>query len=206
MAETMSGHTTASAEDGAGAAVQEKAQEAVEQVRGQAHRVAGQASERARQQVDQRSTQAGERLVGQADDLRTLGRELRSQGKEGPAKLSEQVAERTERVGTWLRESDGDRILEDVEEFGRRNPWAVAVGGVVAGFVASRFLKASSGGRYASRSQGSGSGAQARFDTRGRTVGGQQSSQATSGATEDRDPLEPLELRPTGASAGSAAP
>jgi hypothetical protein len=119
-----------------------------EQAADQARRATGKAREQIRAQVDERSTQAGEQVSRQADDVRTVGEELRTQGKDGPARIADQVAERTERVGTWLRESDGDRILSDVEDFGRRNPWAVAAGGVAIGFVASRLLKASSSRRY----------------------------------------------------------
>ena len=57
---------------------------------------------------------------------------------------------RAERLGGYLQESDGDRILRDVEDFARRNPWAVAAGGLLVGFAASRMLKASSGDRYRS--------------------------------------------------------
>jgi hypothetical protein len=119
-----------------------------EQAADQARRATGKAREQIRAQVDERSTQAGQQVSRQADDVRTVGEELRNQGKDGPARIADQVAERTERVGTWLRESDGDRILSDVEDFGRRNPWAVAAGGVAIGFVASRLLKASSSRRY----------------------------------------------------------
>ena len=56
------------------------------------------------------------------------------------------------RVCRYLRESDADRILSDVEDFGRRQPWAVIAGGVALGLVASRFLKASSTRRYDQRS------------------------------------------------------
>ena len=59
-------------------------------------------------------------------------------------------------VGQWLERSDGDQILNDVEGFARRKPWAVAAGGLVLGLAASRFLKASSSERYrASVSNGS---------------------------------------------------
>jgi hypothetical protein len=51
-------------------------------------------------------------------------------------------------LGSYLERSDGDTILRDVEDFGRRQPWAVIAGGVVLGFAASRFLKASSSRRY----------------------------------------------------------
>ena len=50
-----------------------------------------------------------------------------------------------------MKESDADRILSDVEDFARSNPWAVAAGGLALGFVASRVLKASSSRRYEER-------------------------------------------------------
>jgi hypothetical protein len=119
-----------------------------EQAAEQARRATGKAREQMRAQVDQRSTQAGERVSMQAADIRSVGEQLRNQGKDGPARIADQVAERTERVGAWLTESDADRILGDVEDFGRRNPWALAAGGAAVGFMASRLLKASSRRRY----------------------------------------------------------
>src|SRR4051812_33007626 len=98
--------------------------------------------------VDQRSTQAGERDGSTANDIRSVSEELRKQGKEQPAKLAAQAAERAESLGSYLQRSDGDTILRDVEDFGRRQPWAVIAGGVALGFAASRFLKASSTRRY----------------------------------------------------------
>jgi hypothetical protein len=130
---------------------QEKMQDVREQAGEQARQAAGQARDRVRDQVDQRSTQAGERVSEQAGDLRSVADQLRQQGKDGPARIAEQVAERTERVGSWMTESDADRILSDVEDFARRNPMAIAAGGLVAGFVASRLLKASSSRRYEQR-------------------------------------------------------
>lgn len=116
---------------------QEKAREAGEQVRG-----------RVRDQVDQRSTQAGDQIRDGAGDVRSFAQQLREQGKDKPAEYAEQAADRVERVGDYLHESDGDRILRDVEDFGRRNPWAIVAGGIALGFVASRMLKASSNERY----------------------------------------------------------
>jgi hypothetical protein len=104
--------------------------------------------ERLKEQVDQRSTQAGEQVNTVADDVRSVAGELRNQGKDKPAQYAEQAAERVQSVGQWLERSDGDQILRDVEGFARRNPWAVAAGGMVLGLAASRFLKASSGERY----------------------------------------------------------
>ena len=52
---------------------------------------------------------------------------------------------------TTCSDTDADRILGDIEDFGRRQPWAVIAGGVALGLVASRFLKASSTRRYEQR-------------------------------------------------------
>jgi hypothetical protein len=136
--------------------VKQKAGEAKEQVKEQAQQAAGQARGRVRDEADRRSTQAGERVQAQASDLRSVGEQLRQQGKEGPAKIADRVAERAERAGEYLQRSDGDTLLEDLEEIARKNPWAVVAGGVVLGFAASRLLKASSRDRYDQRTGGQG--------------------------------------------------
>jgi hypothetical protein len=132
----------------------ETATEVREQAQEKAQQVASKASDQARTQVDQRSTELGERAASTADDIRTVGQQLREQGKEQPAKLAEQAAGHVERVGNWLRDSDSDRLLSDVEDFGRRQPWAFALGGLALGIAASRFLKASSTQRYQQRQSG----------------------------------------------------
>ena len=141
-----------------GGGAQEKAQQVVgdakEQAKEQAQQVKQQAGGRVKTEVDRRSTEAGERVKTQANDLRSVGEQLREQGKEGPAKVADQVAERAERVGGYLQESDGERILNDVEDLARRNPWAVVAGGIVLGIAASRLLKASSIERSQRRTTG----------------------------------------------------
>jgi hypothetical protein len=126
----------------------EQAQQQAEHVKQQAQQAGGKAKDKLREQVDQRSTQAGERVGSTVQDVRSVAEELRKQGKDQPAKLAEQAADRVERVGGYLKESDADRILRDVEDFGRSKPWAVALGGLALGFAAARFLKASSRERY----------------------------------------------------------
>jgi len=133
---------------------QDKAQEVAGQARDKAQEAAGEARSRLREQVDQRSTQAGERISATSSDLRSVGQELRNQGKDTPARLADQAADRVERVGSYLGQSDADKILRDVEDFGRRQPLAVLAGGMVLGIAAARFLKASSSRRYGSRTAG----------------------------------------------------
>ncbi len=147
---TASPGSHAEAGDGGGAQTQQKAQEVAAQAQDKAREAAGEARGRVRDQVDQRSTQAGEQVRANAGDVRSVADELRKQGKDAPAKYADQAADRADRLGSWLENSDGDRILRDVEDFGRSNPWAVVAGGLVLGFAASRLLKASSSQRYQS--------------------------------------------------------
>jgi hypothetical protein len=131
---------------------QETARDKAQQVAGQAQEkaqaAAGQAKSRLASEVDGRSTQAGERLRSTAGDVRSVAAELRTQGKDQPADLAEKAADRVERFGSYLHDADGDRLLRDVEDFARRQPWAVVAGGLALGLAASRFLKASSSRRY----------------------------------------------------------
>lgn len=131
-----------------GGQAKDKAQEVAGQAQEKAQEAAGQAQGKLREQVDQRSTQAGEQVASTAQDVRTVGEELRKQGKDKPAQLADQAAERAERLGSYLKESDADRILGDVEDFGRKQPLAIVAGGLALGFLGSRFLKASSQKRY----------------------------------------------------------
>jgi hypothetical protein len=127
--------------------VRDKAQLAQEKAQG----ALGQARSRLRDQVDQRSTQAGDQVHSAAQDVRGVADQLRGQGKDAPARVAEQVADRAESFGTYLRDADGERLLRDVEDVARRQPWLVVAGGLALGFAASRFLKASSSRRYQGR-------------------------------------------------------
>jgi hypothetical protein len=77
-----------------------------------------------------------------------MGEQLRDQGNDLPAQLAHQAAEKTEQLGQYLREADADRIIRDVEDFGRRQPWVVAAAGIALGVAAARFIKASGRRRY----------------------------------------------------------
>ena len=142
------GQQTSAPEGSTTEQARQKAQDVKQQAQHQAQKAAVQARERMRTQVDQRSTQAGEQVAGQAGDLRTVADQLREQGKDRPAQLADRAAQQTERVASYLRDSDADRMLGDAEDVARSNPWAVVAGGIALGFAASRFLKASSSERY----------------------------------------------------------
>jgi ElaB/YqjD/DUF883 family membrane-anchored ribosome-binding protein len=110
-----------------------------------------QTREQLRTQIDTRSGEVGEQLASSGQAMRRTSEQLRSEGKGRAADLVDGVADRSERLGAYLVRADSDRILGDVEEFARKQPWLVAGSGVVLGFLASRFVKASSSSRYQGR-------------------------------------------------------
>ena len=135
--------------------------QAGQQVQEKAGEVKSQVGDKLREQVDQRSTEAGEQVTAMSQALRSSGEQLRSDGNETPAKLIEGAAQRVDRIGSYLRDSDSNRILGDAESWARSRPWIAAAAGVLVGFAASRFLKASSSRRYDQLSSGNGSSPQA---------------------------------------------
>jgi hypothetical protein len=143
--------TAANQNESDSSAAGNQAQEVKGQAREKAQDAMGKAQSSVREQLNSRSSEAAEKVAGTAEDLRSVGEELRKQGKDTPAKLADKAAERTEQVGSYLRESDADKLLHDAEDFGRRQPLAVLAGGLVMGIAAARFLKASSRDRYRSR-------------------------------------------------------
>jgi hypothetical protein len=108
-----------------------------------------------RGQVDQRSTQAGQQATSLAETMRQTAFQLRAEGdpqKVRYADAADQGAERLERVGGYLTGADADQLLGAVEDTARKQPWLIAGAGLLIGIAAARFMKASSGERYA-RSQ-----------------------------------------------------
>jgi len=157
----MATEQTSGRPGGAVAEVKEKGEELVsstqEQLSTKAHELGEDVSFQVREQLDQRSTQAGEQVQAMGHVLQSGVEQLRSEGKDVPAKVMAQVAERAEDLGAYLQSAQADRMLMDLERFARRRPWVTAGLGVFAGFVASRFVKASADRRYESTRSNGGS-------------------------------------------------
>ena len=103
-----------------------------------------------RAQIDSRTTEAGEQVSSTAQAIRTASEQLRREGNDRAASAVEAVAERGQRLGTYLSGANGESVLRDVEAFARQQPWLVATAGLVVGFVGARFVKATSADRYRS--------------------------------------------------------
>lgn len=140
---------------GPGTQLQEKGAEVAAQtqqrVRETTQEARGQASDRLRTEVDKRSTQFGAEAQTFASAVRSTADRLRSEGKSSQARIVEDAADRVERAGTYLRNADAERILDDAEGFAQRRPWLVGAAAAVAGFMASRLLKASGDRRFQAR-------------------------------------------------------
>src|SRR5690606_22612972 len=71
-------------------------------------------------------------------------RQLREQQHEGAGRAIERAAEGVERVAQYLQQTDVDEVVDQVHEFARRKPAAFIGGAFALGFIASRFIKATS--------------------------------------------------------------
>jgi ElaB/YqjD/DUF883 family membrane-anchored ribosome-binding protein len=120
--------------------------------------VRGQFRARVREEVGRRSDELGSRADSIAKALSLGAEQLERNDEQGAARAAEQAADRVERIGQYLQRSSADMLIDDAESFARRRPWLVCGVGAAVGFVAARFLKASSEGRYSTRQQ-------ARLDT-----------------------------------------
>jgi hypothetical protein len=124
-----------------------QAQEKVQQTAQQASR---KTVEYLRGQTEAKAGQVGGELRAVADALRRSGQSLHADGNQASGEAVDRVTQTIERIASYLGDATGDRMLHDVESFGRRRPWGLVGIGVGVGIAASRFLKASSVARYQS--------------------------------------------------------
>jgi ElaB/YqjD/DUF883 family membrane-anchored ribosome-binding protein len=135
--------------------VKERVGEGAQQIQERASEAKQNTRERVRQEIDTRSSQTGDKMTKTGSALRKTAQQLRGDQQEQQAKVLEAVADRTERLGRYLNQTDGEQILRDVERMARQRPWVVAGAGTVLGFLAARFTKASSTRRYEAHENGS---------------------------------------------------
>ena len=99
-------------------------------------------------QIDRRTTQLGNVVGGHVNNLRDMSTSLRDQGQDATARLVDMAAERLDSVSTYLTQTDGDRIVHDIETVARTQPMITAAAGFVLGVTAARVLKAGAALRY----------------------------------------------------------
>ena len=97
------------------------------------------------QRADQGKQQVAEGLGQLAGTIRRVSTDMES---EQPmiANVAQTAADQTERIATFLRETDARELLHTVEDVARRQPLLFLGGAFILGAAASRFLKAGASG------------------------------------------------------------
>jgi gas vesicle protein len=121
----------------------DKAEELKDTVRESSTQLSSTARGWMQQEADQRTTAIASQARTIADAMRQTSSKLTDDGQSQAALVTDTVAERVEHLAGYLEQTDGERLMNDVQDLARRNPWAFAAAGLVAGFAASRFMKAS---------------------------------------------------------------
>lgn len=167
--------------------VKEQASQVTDQVKDQAEKVTEKAKEQASSRAEEQKERAAQGLFGFADTLNQVSGSMRDQNP-AMANFADTAAMRLEDFATSLREKDVNDLMSDVEDMARRQPALFIGGAFLAGVVAARFLKSSSGMTRSSQSQDFSSDRYSRTDdTRGFASSfGSSSYQATSGSFADR--------------------
>jgi hypothetical protein len=116
-----------------------------------AGRLAERAADTGLRQADRGREKTAEGLHKLAAEMRTISTDMESQ-QPAIANVAEAAADQTERIATYLRDTDVRQIINNVEEVARRQPLLFVGGAFVLGLAAARFLKAAGGGRETIRS------------------------------------------------------
>lgn len=102
-----------------------------------------QASQVAQTQVTTQKDRAAETLGFVAQSIRDAGSGMREQQPQ-IASLAEQAAGRVEDVSSYIRDHEVGDLIGETERLARREPLLFLGGAFAIGFIAARFLKASS--------------------------------------------------------------
>jgi hypothetical protein len=100
--------------------LKERAGEGAQQIQEKASEARQNTRDRVQQEIDMRSSQTGQQMTKTGSALRQTAQQLRGDQQEQQARVLEAVADRTERLGRYLNQTDGEQILRDVERMGRR--------------------------------------------------------------------------------------
>ncbi len=167
--------------------VKEQAAQVTDQVKDQAGKVTDKAKEQATTRAEEQKERAAQGLLGFADSLNQVSGSMRDQNPT-MANFADTAATRLEDFATSIRDKDVNELMSDVEDMARRQPALFIGGAFLAGVVAARFLKSSSGMTRSGYSQNYSSDRYSRnADAREYTPQyGSSSYQSTSGSSSNR--------------------
>jgi len=167
--------------------------------------VAGRVGETAKGRISGGKDKAAQSLGSVADALRHTGQHLRLQDEESLPGYIDSAAEKLESVSGYLRDKELSDVVEDIENFARREP-ALFIGGAFAlGLIGGRFLK-SSAASSRGRAQPSNTSLESvppessarRSGRSGKRRGGQRASELTTASENPINGEEATSTSPTG--------
>ena len=122
-------------------------QDLLQQAKDTTNEVVSQVQQQANSQINRQKETAASELTTVVNAVRQFGQTLNKEG-EGPiarfaAQYGDKAADGLDRVARYLREQDPKRLINDVQNFGRRQP-ALLIGGMfLLGFAGARIIKSS---------------------------------------------------------------
>ncbi|HEU4876001.1 MAG TPA: hypothetical protein VFT44_23000 [Pyrinomonadaceae bacterium] len=130
--------------------------------------IVSQVQQQASTQIDRGKETATNELSQVVNAVRQLGQTLSSGEANGPiarltAQYSDKAANSLERLTNYIREQDPQRLLNDVQNFGRRQPALLLGGAFLLGFAGARLIKSSI--EAATQNSTYGGGYQSRYAT-----------------------------------------
>ena len=102
--------------------------------------IAGQATSVAEQRASSAMTQVGDTIQQVARAVRNTGEQLRSDQPQ-LAGLADTAAEQAEHAAQFLREHDARDVLDEVQDFARRQPAVIVGAGLALGLLVGRAIK-----------------------------------------------------------------
>jgi hypothetical protein len=110
--------------------------------------IVSQVQQQASTQIDRGKETATNELSQVVNAVKQLGQTLSSGEANGPiarfaAQYSDKAANSLERMTNYIREQDAQRLLNDVQNFGRRQPALLLGGAFLLGFAGARLIRSS---------------------------------------------------------------
>ena len=122
-------------------------QDLLQQAKQTTNEVVSQVQQQASSQLNRQKETAASELSTVVNAVRRFGESLNNEGQ-GPiarfaAQYGDKAADGLDRVARYLREQDPKRLLNDVQNFGRRQPALLIGGAFLLGFAGARIIKSS---------------------------------------------------------------
>jgi len=122
-------------------------QDLLQQAKQTTNEVVSQVQQQANSQINRQKESAASELSTVVNAVRRFGETLNNEGQ-GPiarfaAQYGDKAADGLDRVARYLRDQDPKRLLNDVQNFGRRQPALMIGGAFLLGFAGARIIKSS---------------------------------------------------------------